>query len=569
MVVSQSAESPAERLLSSAAGVWLAVNFHLFGFAPAGWHLAIVAVHLIAVWLVFEIARELSATRWTPLIAATLFGVIPIHAQAVVWPTAIPLPMSAAFELAALLCFIRLRHRESKILPKLPAPLFYALALLSHESAVAFPAIVAAYVLIAPLDQTASENSSNASAASWRERIARAAVATIPFLIELLVYLAIRIWVLGFVSRVNITNQMTRAEALLTMPGVIGSYAMLLIAPWRAGPSHPVEMVSTIGSREFFLPLFALAGLIGSTVMALWNDRHRKLYLFCAIWMLVALAPMLNLRAFSPLAMVEDRYLYLTSAAWCIALGELAVSILSGLAANELPLAIGAVALAAVYAGILFHAESFWHDEVALFSTCAEMSPRSNLCHDRLGLALKRRGDLTGAERQFMIAQEIKPDDGANLYNLGLLRAQMGRTGEAVNDMRRALAMLPDAPPGAFVELAKTADLAGDDHERDAAMTQAATLPGGAAAVEIGKAELMIQHHDPLGTENFLKAALARHPDSADEWTLLGNAFAQEGRPSDAIEAYRKSLSLRPDPNLDQLVASMLGQIGSASTGGH
>ncbi len=87
--------------------VWLWLNYHMFGFAPAGWHLTMIAVHLIAVWLVFRIARELTDSRWTPIIAATLFGVLPIHAQAVVWPTAIPLPMSAVFMLAAFLCFIR------------------------------------------------------------------------------------------------------------------------------------------------------------------------------------------------------------------------------------------------------------------------------------------------------------------------------------------------------------------------------------------------------------------------------------------------------------------------------
>ena len=49
--------------------VWLAVNYHLFGFAPAGWHLLTIAVHLIAVWLVFRIARELTDSRWTPIVS--------------------------------------------------------------------------------------------------------------------------------------------------------------------------------------------------------------------------------------------------------------------------------------------------------------------------------------------------------------------------------------------------------------------------------------------------------------------------------------------------------------------
>ncbi len=35
--------------------IWLALSYHLFGFKPAGWHALTVAVHLVAVWLVFKL----------------------------------------------------------------------------------------------------------------------------------------------------------------------------------------------------------------------------------------------------------------------------------------------------------------------------------------------------------------------------------------------------------------------------------------------------------------------------------------------------------------------------------
>jgi Flp pilus assembly protein TadD len=535
--------------------VWLAANFHLFGFAPAGWHLAIVAVHLIAVWLVFEITRALTGTRWTPLIAATIFGVLPIHAQAVVWPTAIPLPMSAMFELAALLVFIRRERGEAASWTlSIAAPFFYALALLSHESAVVLPSVLAAYVLLLAPDPEGST--------AMRDRLRRATLSTIPFFLELALYLAIRFLVLGFVTRLNTTNHMSLAEGWLTMPSAIGTYVVLLIAPWRAGPVHPIAIVSSITSRDFYLPALAMLGLIGSATIALWRDRRRMLYLFCAIWIFATLVPMLNLRAFSPLALVEDRYLYMASAAWCIAIAELMVSFFASIEASGLTLAIAAGALAAIYAAVLFHVESFWHDEIALFSSCTEMAPQSNLCHDRLGLALKRSGDLKGAERQFVIANEIAPDEGANLYNLGLVHAQIGRTAEAVAEIKRALAKLPDPPPGAYVELAKIADIAGDTNERDAAMRQATKLPGGIEAAEIGSAELMIAHQDFAGAERAMRAGLTRNPGDPDEWALLGTSLARQGRTREALDAYRTSLSLKPDPDLRRLAATMAADIG-------
>lgn len=529
--------------------VWLAANFHLFGYAPAGWHLAIVAIHLVAVWLVFRIARELTDSRWTPIIAATLFGVLPVHAQAVVWPTAIPLPMSAAFELAAFLYFIR-REPRSKLL----APIFYAMALLSHESAVVFPLIIVAYGILLARDEQET-----AAAAPWRERAIRAGVAAMPFFAEVAIYLALRFYVLGFISRLNVTNPMTRAQEWLTLPSVMGTYAMLLVAPWRAGPVHPIDIVSVASSREFYLPLLALAGLIGSIAVALWNDRRRMLYLFCAAWIAISVIPVLNLRAFSPLALVEDRYVYMASAAWCIALAELAVSFLAGIEPSGRLLAATTAGVTLLFAIVLFHVESFWHDEVALFSTCVEDAPRSSLCHDRLGLALKQRGDAKGAEREFAISREIAPDDGVTLYNLGLVHAQTGRIQQAADEMKRALAMLPDAPAGTWVEYAKVADSIGKPQERDAALLHAEKLPGGAGIAALGRAQVMIMHQDYAAAESVLRGAIARDPRDPDEWTLLGLSLLRQGRNEEALAAYRHSLALRPDATLQKIVARMAG----------
>ena len=521
--------------------VWLAVNYHLFGLAPVGWHLAIVAVHLVAVYLVFEIARELNVSKWTPTIAATVFGVLPIHAQAVIWPTAIPLPMSAIFELAAFLSFIRSGRGAASMFP---APIFFAMALLSHESAVVFPLIIVAYGVLIGF----------ARIPSWRERVVRAGVAAAPFFIEVAIYLVIRREVLGFITRLNITNPMTPAQGWLTVPNALGTYAMILIMPWRAGPVHPVDVVSSIRSSQFYLPTLALIGLATSGAVALWNDTRRLTYLFWAIWIAVSIVPVLDLRAFSPLALVEDRYLYMASVAWCIALTDIAVSFLMSVDASGRMLAAAASTVIIAFGASLFHVESFWHDEVALFGTCVEMAPRSTLCHDRLGLALKARGDKEDAEREFLTAQELDPNDAANLYNLGLVHAEMGRNDEALGELKRALAGLPDAPPVAYVDLAKLADAIGKIDERDEALGHAEKLPDGILAVELGRAQMAIAHHDFAGAEGFAREATSRDPRIADGWTLLGIALMNQKRVDEALDAYDHSLQLKPDAKLQQTV---------------
>ena len=537
--------------------VWLAVNYHLFGFAPAGWHLLTIAVHLIAVWLVFRIARELTDSRWTPIVSAILFGVLPVHAQAVVWPTAIPLPMSAVFVLAAFLCFIR-SERDSSA-SKLLAPLFFAMALLSHESAVTFPLIVIAYVVLLAPDSVPNPN---AGGFSWRKRLLHAGIVATPFFIELAIYLLIRFLVLGFLSRLNPTSTMTRTQELLTIPSVLGTYALMLIEPWRAAPVHPVEIVTAVTSRGFYLPLVAAIALAGAAALALWNDRHRFVYLFCAVWLAITIAPVLNLRAFTPIALVEDRYLYLSSVAWCIALAELAVSFLTRIEPSGRLLAATTATVTVICAVLLFHVESFWHDEYALFSTCVERSPRSSLCHDRLGVALIDRGDVNGAEQQFQLSYEIAPDNGVNLYHLGSVHVRMGRVDEALGELKRALAMLDDAPAGAYVEYAKLADSVGKTADRDEALRHAEQLPDGAKAVALARAELMISRNDFAGAESAMRAAIAKDPGTADYWTMLGVSLSRQGRNDEALEAYQRSLQLKPDLRLQRIVSQLRGGVG-------
>jgi len=57
VVARRTAQSYPEFLLPASRGIWFRINYHLFGFNPTGWHVAMVALHLLAVWLAFKIVR--------------------------------------------------------------------------------------------------------------------------------------------------------------------------------------------------------------------------------------------------------------------------------------------------------------------------------------------------------------------------------------------------------------------------------------------------------------------------------------------------------------------------------
>ncbi len=58
-------------------------------------------MHLVAVWLVFKIARRLAGESTSALLAAALFALTPVHVAAVVWMAASCYVLGAALGLAA------------------------------------------------------------------------------------------------------------------------------------------------------------------------------------------------------------------------------------------------------------------------------------------------------------------------------------------------------------------------------------------------------------------------------------------------------------------------------------
>lgn len=532
--------------------VWLGINYHLFGLNPAGWHAMMIAVHLIAVALVFALARDLIGSRMGATIAAALFGLMPIHAQAIVWPSAIPLPMSAIFEIAAMLCFIRRAHRPERYLTL--ALGFFAGALLSHESSIVFPFILMAYAfLLEPTGEDAAEPLRN----RMLDRLWRSAIAAAPFFAEVIVYLAIRWWVLGFISRANRTNDMTMVEKLLTVPAVLANYLILLVAPWRAGPAHPVLPANSALAPEFYLPALGLAATLTAVAILVDRSPRRRLYFFCAAWILIPILPVLNLGALSPLALVEDRYLYLPSVAWCIFLAAVTSGLIEAYAQYSRHIAVAVGALAIAYGASLWRVEHYWHDEIALFRGCIEMFPDSTLCHGRLAMAYEGAGNWNGAALELTTAERLHPNDGGTLYNLALLHDRFGAHQQAENEMARAIQLLPDAPVQPYLEMARVADAAGDSAASERALAHAAAMREGPEPALITRAQLKLAHRDYAGADTILKGLAASHPYDLEVWILLGSADLGVGHAADALSDANSAIAISPQSSDSHLMRAV------------
>ena len=426
--------------------LWFGLNHMLLGNRPGAWHLEKILLQLIGVLLCFRLAQLLTKNTAMALTAAAVFAVLPANVESVVWPSAIGEPLSTILEMGAMCCFIQRKPGWSRGL--VLALTLYAGALLSHETAVLFWIVIGAYLfLIEGKDP--------------RESIRL----SIPFALLAVAYLGARLYALGsaffgmpyFVpSSIALGWEAPHPpygllDIMLTAPVALLTYIEVLVIPGMAGPTHDVNWVTSV-SATALISVAVLAALGAIALTLIWRSRDRNLYLFCAAWALIAIAPSMNLKALAVL--VQDRILYAPSFAWSLAMSVVAVR--SAASAPRARTAVtGAMALLlAAYAITALHVERYWHDNLTFFHECLVIAPHKAEYIQEMVDQLNDVGDLTGAMNVLRAAVNREPDNGYLHVKLagqyGLMRRNVDFVAETmkIKALRKSAAnRLTTSPP--------------------------------------------------------------------------------------------------------------------------
>lgn len=437
--------------------VWFGIAYHLFGRNPVGWHVLKIALHLVTVTICFRVAQLLTRSTSAGLLAALLFGVMPIHAEPVIWAVDLPEPLSSAFELGAFCLFIQ-RTKAGWRGMVWPVPLFVA-ASLSHEMSVVFPLLIAAYVYLLEVDgaekpgeRDPASTVCGGSASFWR-RVGNAAFWSAPFWGVTVLYLGLRGLVLGPAQVLGLTPKKEIAtlvdsklvfhfvdsghslvQGLMTIPSYTVCYLRVILIPWLAGPGHDVKPTVTLSLHDFYIPLSILVLLVLLGYSVLRRSSQRNLYLFCIVWWIATLSPaLLNLD--QVIGEAHDRYEYLGSFGFCVLVSDWAVRFSRRDALRKRFAAGLGTALTIVYMATLWRVEPVWHDNITLYTHVVEAMPNS--VHFRLALAseLDRDGQIMAALAQFQEAEKITPDDANIHLFLGLLYLKLHRSNDASTEL--------------------------------------------------------------------------------------------------------------------------------------
>ncbi|MBI4677933.1 MAG: tetratricopeptide repeat protein [Elusimicrobia bacterium] len=226
---------------------------------------------------------------------------------------------------------------------------------------------------------------------------------------------------------------------ILTSGKLLFWYLVQLVLPYDRCLEHSLSPLRTLFSVEGSL-LLAGAALLGLGMLRLYRwDRPAAWGLS---WVFLAAAPFLNLIPFLNYSLVADRYLYMASVGFFLALSRL-VSRFARSAAAQRAAAWGLAALAIAYGLQSLLLGARFADPLALWSHTAACAPANPRAHAALGAVYLARESYPEAERALRRAVALDPDYLEPAVDLGLLYAETGRLAHAIELTEAALKKRP------------------------------------------------------------------------------------------------------------------------------
>jgi tetratricopeptide (TPR) repeat protein len=192
------------------------------------------------------------------------------------------------------------------------------------------------------------------------------------------------------------------------------------------------------------------------------------------------------------------------------------------------------------------------------FQEAVRLKPNDADTHNALGAAFDEKGRVDEAIRQFQEAIRLKPDDAMAHNNLGSVFLNEGRTNEAIGQFQEAIRLKPDYA-NANNNLGYLWARRGENLDQARALIEKAVQlePKNAAFLDSMGWVLLKLNRPGEGLDYLLKAIENSSRPDASLYDHLGDIYAALNQLDNAAVAWRKSLSLEPNPQVQKKLGAV------------
>jgi tetratricopeptide (TPR) repeat protein len=492
----------------------LALDRALWGLDAAGFHCTNLVLHWANGLLAFLLLKRLNVSVLVAAAVLLLWLGLPINAEVVAWISGRSIALAFLFLLTGLLCAECYLRSNGAV-----ALIGYAIAslesLLSHEIG----------ILTLPMTWVALY-SANTARRRWL------ALSGVGVVVDAL-YLGLRYFAGAHISS-GVASSVSSGVSVFVEAGVtFWKYVGWMVLPLRMS----VERSTDVPTHSSALTLAAaLIGILALLIAVLLLRNKMPEVAFGLSWLGIALAPFCGI---VPIYQgMAERYAYLAVLGLVLAV----VGFLFHLGRWPRLLMVCGVILWVGWGARRLNARVLdWRQEIPLYASSLQATPRSSALLYNLGVAFAEAGNATAAADYYQRAIDLNPHYTSAIINLGNVFEHQGNYSQAADLYRRAIA-LDARDPDAWVNLGNVylqlnlTEVAKNAYEKALALRSndvEAMINLGAARQRSG---------DFSGAEQAYRRAIAADPHQAPAYCDLGVLFLQLGNAEAAREQLTKAL---------------------------
>ncbi len=388
--------------------------FRSFGPNAAIFHLHSIFWHILVTLAAYACVRTLSKRNDLAFLTSLLFGIHPVHTEAVAFISDLPYLLYSFFSLLTLTVVLWKSQNQMQWKWMAVATLTAMLAFLSSEKAVVLPFLLVMALLLFR---------------SWKTVLALwpIGLAWIVYLVfPLMNRLPARIQTVS----VDPSGKLAVSDPFLIFPIAIANYLKLSIYPINLSLYH-----EDFALYRWQLNLYTIV-TIGWLVVTIMLAKVNRVLFFFALFFFIALSPLLlpfNLNWF-----VAERYMYLAS----FGLVGIAAYLLLALKKWQPLFFWIAVSVVVLFLGAgTVKRNQDWYNEDTLWLATVAASPTSSKAHVNIGAIKLRKGDVNGAITSFEQAARLNPSNPEPWNNLGYIFFTRGEYEKAQAYVEKALSL--------------------------------------------------------------------------------------------------------------------------------
>jgi hypothetical protein len=404
-----------------------ALEYHFFRLDPKIFHINNLILHVLNTVLIYFMIFLISRKAWLSFITALLFGIHPLHVEAVAWIQGRKDLLFSFFFLAALISYLLfLRRRDKTKIYYILALALFACSLFSKVTAISFPFVILLLEFFAgqKLDRSALRRSA-------------------PFfaLAGVFLFLAFITLKPGSTGIPSPKGHLTYLQNLSLFFYAFVFYISKILLPVRLMARYSSDIFQYPLDLVLNIAVFAIGGALIYSVYR----RKKEFVTFGTTFFVLILLPTLPFHfAGQPYA---DRYTYLPLAGILIIIS---VFFLEFLPNQWPPRRIIHYCTAVVFGLVILFLGArtwalsrVWHDSISLWTHVLNNNPQVAVAYANRGQAYIDSGEFKKALADLNAGEALEPQN-PNIYNnRAFIYSKTGEYDKALNELNRSLAVSP------------------------------------------------------------------------------------------------------------------------------